>query len=174
MGFYAGTSNYNTSQDGQSEAADRESQMKFQEVLRESSMSFFKTTKSTQLNSQDVRSNQHRTTNNFFQAWGDQLPYDALQSVATRNQNNADNNSDLGAQTENVMAGGSLSILRRKGKAFKVVGNTRADNLHKAPVEQINSELLSKDILTLVKEYKEEAKHYKPVSQNLFPNDMPQ
>ena len=51
MGFYAGASNYNTSQDGQSEAADRESQMKFQEVLRESSMSFFKTTKSTQLNS---------------------------------------------------------------------------------------------------------------------------
>ena len=64
------------------------------------------------------------------------------------------------------MAGGSLSILRRKGKAFKVMGNPRTDNQHRAPVEQINSELLSKDILTLVKEYKEEAKHFKPVSHN--------
>ena len=86
--------------------------------------------------------------------------------MAIRNPNNGDNNSELGAQTEHMMAGGSLSILRRKGKAFKVMGNPRTDNQHRAPLEQINSELLSKDILTLVKEYKEEAKHFKPVSHN--------
>jgi len=63
------------------------------------------------------------------------------------------------------MAGGSLSILRRKGKAFKVVGEARPiDPSQYAPAEQANSKILSNDILSLVKEFHEEAKHFKPVS----------
>jgi len=40
--------------------------MKFQEIMRETAMSFFKTAKSTQLHSNDNLSSQNRTTSNFF------------------------------------------------------------------------------------------------------------
>ena len=167
IGFYPGTSNYNTSQEGASDKLDRESQIKFQEIMRETTMSFFKTTKSTQLNS-DNQSRQHRTTTNFFQAWGEAHQYEAAPTNHPVKTQNIDNNSDLGAQTEHVLAGGSLSILRRKGKAYKVVGKAKVDQQHFAPTEQTNNKMLSSDILSLVKEFREEAKTFKPVSHALY------
>ena len=62
------------------------------------------------------------------------------------------------------MAGGSLSILRRKGKAYKVVGNSKVDHHHFLPEEEANHKVLSNDILSLVKEFREEAKYFKSVS----------
>ena len=138
--------------------------------MRETTMSFFKTAKSTQVNSNDNQSSQHRTTSGFFQAWGESRPYGAPaggQPVKPQSRG-----SDLGAQTEHVMAGGSLSILRRKGKAFKVVGKARAEDQQYAPAGQADCRLLGGDILSLVKELHEEAKHFKSVSHALLPTTL--
>ena len=65
------------------------------------------------------------------------------------------------------MAGGSLSILRRRGKAYKVVGKAVVEQQHIAPIEQTNNKILSGDILSLVKEFREEAKYFKSVSHSI-------
>ena len=65
-----------------------------------------------------------------------------------------DDGSDLAGNADHILAGGSMSILRRKGKQFK---DKRGKDREGGRGGQMNYELLSSDILTLLQVYKEEA-----------------
>ena len=67
-----------------------------------------------------------------------------------RAQNDGDigvDESDLAANTDQIMAGGTMSILRRKGKQFK---DRRGGPGCKDNATRFNYELLSGDIQTLL------------------------
>ncbi len=109
--------------------------------MRATSMSFFKTAKSTFMSTNDLESENLMTEN---QAWADSS------AVKVNGQGfEYEAESDLAGNTDQIIAGGSLSILRRKGKQFKERG--RRNNQNENDVlggrgARYYQELLSSDI----------------------------
>ena len=77
--------------------------------MRVTASSFFATAKSTFMSSNDLQSNSLMT-----EAWGEQSG--AKCTLPTRADAESVAGSELAANTEQILAGGSMSILRRKGK----------------------------------------------------------
>ena len=91
-----------------SDEDEHRAQMEFEQSMRATSMSFFKTAKSTFMSTNDFHS----------QAWGaDQstIAGRAEEPRAVFEYASAEG-SDLAANAEQIIAGGSMSILRRKGR----------------------------------------------------------
>lgn len=119
---------------------ERRAQIEFEQSLRESSMSFFKTAKSTFMSTNDLESKS--LMNESYPAWGEA-------AKANRGEEEVDC-TDLAANGNQIMAGGSMSILRRKGKQLK-------DRRGSGRGAKFNYELLSGDILTLMQVFHDEA-----------------
>lgn len=89
--------------------------MEFEESMRATSMSFFKTAKSTFMSTNDIQSN---SIADSYHAWGDQSSAVPVRDARGEDEKSLEG-SDLGADAEHILAGGSMSILRRKGKQFR-------------------------------------------------------
>lgn len=109
------------------EEEERRAQMEFEQSMRATSMSFFKTVKSTFMSTNDLQS--EIVMGESQKAWGEP-------------NMDEDEGSDLMGNAEQVMTGGSLSLLRRKG------GKNKDRRRDRDPAERVkfNSELLSNDI----------------------------
>jgi hypothetical protein len=73
----------------------------------------------------------------------------------------------LAANADHILAGGSMSILRRKGKQFK----DRREKLEGTRGTNVNREILSNDILTLLQIFHDEA-NTGNVSDTPFSNSL--
>lgn len=104
------------------------------------SMSFFKTAKSTFMSTNDLQSNS-MTEQSSHQAWADHSIARVMQRGADFDDKSMEG-SDLAANADHILAGGSMSILRRKGKQFR----DRREKQEGARGAKLNSEILSNDI----------------------------
>ena len=125
--------------------------MEFEQSMRATSMSFFKTAKSTFMSSNDLHSDQ-LMTDSVTQAWADGRG-------VGRTEADYEAQSDLAGNADQIIAGGTMSILRRKGKQFKERGRRGGANEHEAHGRgaKYYSELLSSDIQTLLQVFHDEA-----------------
>ena len=74
-----------------------------------------------------MSSNDLQTNSLMTEAWGEQSG--AKCTLPTRGDAESVEESDLAANTEQILAGGSMSILRRKGKQLSLKKNRgRVDN----------------------------------------------
>ena len=100
--------------------------------MRATSMSFFKTAKSTFMSTNDLQSDNFASES--FVAWGDQSATPAPGRGGPATIVDEDDGSELASNADHILAGGSMSILRRKGKQFKDkrMGRDRGANLVEA------------------------------------------
>ena len=107
--------------------------------MRATSMSFFKTAKSTFMSTNDLQS-EHLMTESNNHAWAE--------SSVAKAHGQFEAESDLAGNTDQIIAGGTMSILRKKGKQFKERGrrNYDGDQETHGRGAKYYSELLSSDI----------------------------
>ena len=119
---------------------ERRAQMEFEQSMRATNMSFFQTAKSTFMSTADLLGEKEKIDH---EAWGA-----AVSQLAARCEFGAEaevDTNDLAGKADQIMAGGTMSILRRKGKGAKVDERPK-----------YNYELLSSDIQTLLQVFHEE------------------
>ena len=117
-------------------------------------MSFFKTAKSTFMSTNDLQSNDMGSAeqHSYQQAWqepsGDQKTTNVFDYKSMEG-------SDLAANPDFIVAGGTMSILRRKGKEHKK--NRQQNAAGGAKGMSLYNELLTGDIQTLLRVFHDEA-----------------
>ena len=124
------------------EAEQRMHQMAFAQSMHQTSMSFFKTAKSSFMSTNDL-SLEHQMSDSY-KVWGAQLQ--------AKHEAQIEEQSELAGNADQIVAGGSMSILRRRGKNQ---ATTKQERETKGFC--FNSELLNTDILNLLQVYHDEA-----------------